>query len=173
MPDLAAIRRLHQHRDWVNRRLRASARKLSPAQLDQAFDIGQGSLMKTLTHLHAAEAVWVLALQGVAQTPSPFHFRFDSLTQLESAWDESEHAWTALLASLTEGDLNRPITKTASLSGETFTTPMLDILLHVCTHAQYTTAQAVNMMRRLGVPADQLPDPMLITMSREEQSAHR
>lgn len=169
MNDLDAIRRLHQHRDWVNRKLRAAARKLSAVQLDQSFEIGAGSLMKTLAHLHAAEAVWLMALNGDADPPSPFHFRFENLSQLEAAWDESEARWSALLGSLKPGDLDKPVTKKASLTGETATTPMLDVLLHVCTHAQYTTAQAINMLRRLGVPGDQLPDSMLITMSRDEQ----
>ena len=40
------------------------------------------------------------------------------------------------------------------------------MLLHVCTHAQYTTAQLVNMLRQLGV--DRLPDVMLISMARQE-----
>lgn len=125
--------------------------------------------MKTLAHLHAAEAVWLAAINGEADPPSPFHFRFGSLAQLEAAWDESEQGWSKLLDALSDGDLAKPVTKKASLTGETSDTPLLDVLLHVCTHAQYTTAQAVNMLRRLGVPGDQLPDSMLITMSRDVQ----
>lgn len=168
MNNLTAIQRLHQHRDWVNRKLRDAARKLDAVKLDQPFEIGAGSLMKTLVHLHAAESVWLLALQGEADPPSVFHYRFESLAQLEAAWDENEAGWSALLDALTEDDLIKPITKTASLTGKTHDLPMLDILLHVCTHAQYTTAQAVNMLRRLGVPSDQLPNTMLSTMSRDE-----
>jgi len=39
----------------------------------------------------------------------------------------------------------------------------------VCTHAQYTTAQVINMLRQLG--AQPLPDPMLITLARGEAAA--
>lgn len=169
MSNLDAIRRLHQHRDWVNRKLRACARTLPASQLDQPFEIGAGSLIKTLAHLHAAEVVWLSAINGQADPPSPFHFRFSDLAQLEAAWDESEKGWQSLLGVLTEESLGRAVTKKASLTGETARTPLLDVLLHVCTHAQYTTAQAINMLRRLGVPGDQLPDSMLITMSRQEQ----
>ena len=41
-----------------------------------------------------------------------------------------------------------------------------DVLLHLSLHAQYTTAQAVNMLRRLGVSP--LPDVMLITLARAQ-----
>ncbi|MCA9008327.1 MAG: hypothetical protein KDB01_01205 [Planctomycetaceae bacterium] len=59
--------------------------------------------------------------------------------------------------------------KSASvLVGNRFGTRRSDILLHVCTHAQYTTAQIVNMMRRYGV--EKLPDTMLILMARQEAS---
>jgi hypothetical protein len=40
------------------------------------------------------------------------------------------------------------------------------VLLHLCTHAQYTVAQAVNMLRQAGLGP--LPDVMLITMARQE-----
>jgi uncharacterized damage-inducible protein DinB len=41
-----------------------------------------------------------------------------------------------------------------------------DVMLHVCTHAQYTTAQVVNMLRQIGV--EKLPDVMLIALARQE-----
>lgn len=161
------IRRLHQHRRWANQRLRDAARPLTADQLAATFPIGRGSLLATLTHLHAAEAAWLATIQGDPNPPSPFRLAFDTLDDLELAWDASEAAWSVLLDTLDDDALDRPITKTATLTGQTSTTPLRDVLLHVCTHAQYTTAQAVNIMRQLGVPADRLPDVMLITMSRQ------
>ncbi len=58
------IRRLHQHRAWVNRNLLAAAAELSDGQLRSPFPIGQGSVWKSLLHLHAAEYVWLEALLG-------------------------------------------------------------------------------------------------------------
>ena len=55
---------------------------------------------------------------------------------------------------------------TSSWAGGRFGTRRSDILLHVCTHGQYTTAQVVNMFRQVGVAA--LPDVMLISLAREE-----
>jgi uncharacterized damage-inducible protein DinB len=50
-------------------------------------------------------------------------------------------------------------------------TRRLDVLLHVCTHAHYTATQTINMLRQLG--ASELPDPMLITLAREELTEKR
>lgn len=58
------IRRLHQHRMWVNHRLLEAVRPLTEAELRQSFAIGQGSVWKTITHLLAAEFVWLEALSG-------------------------------------------------------------------------------------------------------------
>ncbi len=46
-----------------------------------------------------------------------------------------------------------------------------DVLLHVCTHASYTTAQVVNMMRQLGVSP--LPEVMLIALARQEMAGSK
>jgi hypothetical protein len=40
------------------------------------------------------------------------------------------------------------------------------VLLHVCTHAQYTTAQVQNMFRQTGL--DKLPETMLMALARQE-----
>jgi uncharacterized damage-inducible protein DinB len=43
-----------------------------------------------------------------------------------------------------------------------------DVLLHVCTHAHYTAAQVINMLRQTGI--DKLPETMLISLARKEAS---
>src|SRR3954466_7753707 len=58
------IQRLHQHRAWVNGNLLAAAAHLSDEQLRSPFQIGQGSIWKSLVHLYAAEYVWLEALLG-------------------------------------------------------------------------------------------------------------
>lgn len=172
------IRRLHQHRDWVNRQLLAAAESLSSEQLHQVFEIGQGSVWKTLTHLYAAEYVWLEALQGnenpVAPGDSPDKLPGNqesataaaTLSELCEWWLELNRRWSQYLDSLHPDQLDEMVCKISSLSGTRADTRRSDILLHVCTHAQYTTAQLMNMLRHLGVK--QLPDPMLITLARQE-----
>ena len=58
------LQRLHQHRTWVNGNLLTAAAALSDEQLRSAFQIGQGSVWKSLLHLYAAEHVWLEALVG-------------------------------------------------------------------------------------------------------------
>jgi uncharacterized damage-inducible protein DinB len=76
--------------------------------------------------------------------------------------------WDACLSMLNDTSLDDVIHKisTSSGFGKRHGTSRADILLHVCTHAQYTTAQLINMLRQLG--STQLPDVMLITLARQQ-----
>lgn len=174
------IRRLHQHRQWTNRRLLASVESLSESQLRQQFLVGQGSIWKTLMHLYAAEYVWLATLNGDEAPLTPGDAEgnlpgnqggdgaMQSVDELRNRWSELDESWQAYLCNLTEADLEDAVYKVSSLSGRRAATMRVDILLHVCTHAQYTTAQLVNMLRHVGQP--DLPDVMLISMARQENS---
>ena len=169
------IRRLHQHRLWANARLRQAATTLTDDQLRQRFNIGRGSLFDTLTHLYAAEFIWLEALLGKPNPPAPNTIRFDSLEGLFVAWNALDRRWQRFLNELTETRLDLPVHKTSTsgpTAGQPATTTAADALLHVATHAQYTTAQAVNILRQLGVPTDRLPDTQLITFARQQATRH-
>ncbi|REJ82090.1 MAG: DUF664 domain-containing protein [Planctomycetota bacterium] len=174
------IRRLHQHRMWVNHRLLVAMRSLSEEQLRQPFAIGQGSVWRTLTHLLAAEYVWLEAMLGNESPVMPGDVpgklpgnqegeeAIRSLHELISKWQELDHRWNEYLNSLTDDDLDEVVYKTSTSSGrgKRHGTRQADVLLHVCTHAQYTTAQLMNMLRQLGVTP--LSDVMLISLARQE-----
>ena len=165
---------------WVNSRLLEAVASLSDEQLRQPFAIGQGSVWRTLTHLFAAENVWLAALQGDefyitpgdAQGKLPGNQEGDgalrSLAELRTNWKETDRKWNEYLATLQEAELEDVVYRTSAASGaaKRFGTKRSDILLHVCTHAQYTTSQLNNMLRQLGV--SQIPDVMLITLARQE-----
>jgi uncharacterized damage-inducible protein DinB len=177
MNGIDVIRRLHQHRQWVNHNLLNAVEPLTEPQLHQSFAIGQGSIWKTLTHLYAAEYVWLAALQGDLTPVAPGDLpdrlpgnqegdgAITSLAELKGRWRELDDRWSVYFAELNDESLQQQVAKVNSLSGQRATTRALDVLLHLCTHAQYTTAQFVNMLRQLGV--EDLPPTMLITMARQ------
>ena len=175
MDSVALIRRLHQHRLWSSRQLRDAVARLSTPQLRQPFDIGRGNLYSTLVHLYAAEYVWLEALNGRGDLPLPGDEAFGSIEELLVSWPALDRRWERFLEQLRPVQLQQPVRKVAtSRPGRpVFDTPMHDVLLHVCTHAHYTIAQAVNMLRQLGVPPNDLPDPQLISMSRQETQVGR
>jgi uncharacterized damage-inducible protein DinB len=87
------------------------------------------------------------------------------LDDLRQKWSALERRWIGYLASLTPPALEEVVYRKSS-SGKRFGTRRSDVLLHVCTHAHYTAAQVVNMLRHIGV--EKLPDTMLISLARQE-----
>jgi uncharacterized damage-inducible protein DinB len=180
MESVALIQRLHQHRAWVNDNLLATTATLSSAQLHQPMPIGQGSIWRSLCHLYGAEYVWLAALQGNDNPALPGDIPgklpgnqlgdggVKSLPELKQAWAELKAGWDSYLAGLTAQSLDEIVYKKRSGTVDNIRhgTRRADVLLHVCTHAQYTTAQVVNMFRHCGVM--ELPNIMLIQMARQE-----
>jgi uncharacterized damage-inducible protein DinB len=177
---LPLLSRLHEHRAWVNRKLLAAAREIDPAALRRPLAIGQGSIWRSLVHLYAAEYLWLETLYGDDNPLLPgdvpgkapgnqeASVMIATLDELDQKWSELEARWVKYLNQLTTEQLDDTVFKVSSFTGVRQATRRSDILLHVCTHAQYTTAQVVNMLRQVGASA--LPDVMLITMARQQYS---
>lgn len=167
---------------WVNHRLLEAVRPLSDEQLWQTLALGQGSVWRTLTHLLAAEYIWLEALLGNESPVMPGDVpgklpgnqdgegAIQSLDELASRWEELDRRWNVYLDTLTDDGFDEVIYKTSTSSGlgKRHGTRRADVLIHVCTHAQYTTAQLMNMLRQLGVP--KLPEVMMISLARQEAS---
>ncbi len=173
------IQRCHQDRHWAKQQILAVAEQLTEHQLQRSFEIGQGSIWKSLTHLYAAEYVWLEALNGneTPLTPGDAAGQLPgnqqgegamvSLSELTIRWAKLDEQWNTYLDTLTQNSLSKFVYKVSSTSGQRQRTQVSDILIHICTHAQYTIAQIVNMMRHAG--AGSLKDTMLITLARQEQ----
>jgi uncharacterized damage-inducible protein DinB len=170
------LQRLNQHRAWVNANLLAVASSLTEDQLRQTFAIGQGSVWKSLLHMFAAEYVWLEALLGDAESLCPGDIRgklpgnqlgegaITKFSQLQENWAALQKRWDDYLVTLPPASLDDPVYKVSSSTGERIATRRADVLLHVCTHAHYTAAQVVNMLRQLRL--EKLPETMLISLAR-------
>lgn len=175
------IQRLHQHRAWVNANLMAAAAALTDDQLRREFPIGQGSIWKSLLHLYAAEYVWLETLLGNDQAVVPGDLPgkipgnqlgaggIASLDALRPKWTDLQGRWDRWLAALVAAALDEPVYRIVASTGQRIGTRRGDVLLHVCTHAHYTSAQVVNMLRQVGV--EKLPETMLISLARRESSS--
>jgi uncharacterized damage-inducible protein DinB len=165
MEAIQILRRLHQYRAWSNRQLLDACRSLSREQLDADFDIGQGSVWKSLVHLLAADSLWIDAFEGRPDSPVPCEADFKDLEALANRWADIDNRWLNALGRLEGSDLERPVLR-ADLRNRCLSLDAVDAHLQVCTHAAYTAAQVVNMLRRLGV--NPLPTCMLVAMAYAE-----
>jgi uncharacterized damage-inducible protein DinB len=146
---MSTTHRLLQHNVWATRTLLERCRALTPEQFRQRFDIGPGSLHDTLRHVVGAMYRWSDRIAGrpvresierASQPRTPEEL----LVLLEQAHRELEEV---ALRVEREGRCDEPMQ--AEFRPEPFTRGTA--IVHVLTHGMHHRAQALNMLRRLGV----------------------
>jgi uncharacterized damage-inducible protein DinB len=157
MINLRTVRELMRYSDWANQQILSRCAPLADEQLDRPFEMGMGSLRRTLLHIHNGEQVWLERLRGRAETPWPSE---DEPAPVAAIEERFRATWTqrdAYLAHLNNRELARAQVYRDSL-GERFRTTLGAMLLQLCTHSTWHRAQALNMLRHLG---STLPKPGL------------
>jgi len=147
--DLRTLRDYFKFADWARVRVHAAAEPLSDAQLDQPFEMGVGTLRKTLSHIRDAEQWW---LDNWTQGPGRLFPAADELASVQSIsaqFDETAAKRNNYIAKLTDGDLNH-IVKGTPRPNVVREFPLGVTLLQLCNHSTHHRAQALNMIRRLG-----------------------
>ncbi|MCU0635828.1 MAG: DinB family protein [Gemmatimonadaceae bacterium] len=134
----AQLTRLYAHNAWADARMVAAL---------AACDEPPADGVREFAHLVAAESVWLARIDGVPAG----HAVWPAWSMVEAhAHARRVHdGWARVLASLDEAALLRGVTYTNS-AGETFTTPLVDILLHVALHGQYHRGKINVALRGAG-----------------------
>ncbi len=146
--DPALILLAHNH--WATRSVLDACAGLSDEQLDREFDMGVGTLRTTMTHVLGAMRGWGDLLAGREQRE-----------RLEASGPHTPVALLELLDGIAgeifELATSRPHDEIVSgeRGGKTYSFSRGAVLTHVTTHGMHHRAQALNMLRRLGV--DPLP----------------
>jgi uncharacterized damage-inducible protein DinB len=139
--------------DWVG--------PLSAEQYTREFSIGRGSLGRTLTHILASEWYYVQRMQGRdvppyeqwpirEETPPPF-------SGLVGAWNEQAHRTRAAIGAVQDWDAELEYRVTSDDGRpELITTSAAEIFTQLAFHEMHHRAQAMNMLRQLGVTVDDI-----------------
>lgn len=151
MDALDTIRILLAYSDETNTRLIDAAAGLTDVQLDQPFDMGMGTLRKTLSHIFVGEAAWLARWK---QTPG---FKWSSvavpgtIVEMRRLDQTTRADRDAFLDSVTAESLAADQVYLDSTAGE-FIATLHDQIIQGIVHSTHHRAQAVNMIRRLGGP---------------------
>lgn len=150
------LERSLDHNLYATRALLEVCRPLSTEQFRQRFDIGPGSLHDTLRHVIGAMMRWSDRIMGSEIRPSieknPQPRSVDELLILLEQGDRDLR--TAAMDSETK--LDQKISVRFTLDYPVMHITRATALVHICTHGVHHRAQALNMLRRLGVK--ELPD---------------
>lgn len=147
---LGTFRELFAYNDWAWDAVAGPAAELPADKLDQVFDMGPGTIRKTLHHIWGAEKVW---LDRWRQGGKPPFAEFDparSISELTALRRETCAQRDAFFTTLSDSDLPREITFTTIRDDTTHTLPLAPLMLHVCHHGVHHRAQVLNMLKRVG-----------------------
>lgn len=142
---LGEIRRMLQHAAWADDRFfdAIRARAELPAEA-----------LRELNHIIGADEVWLARIEGRSSRAAVWPAL--SLPELEALAGSVAAGYGRLLEATAEPDLDRGVSYTNS-AGQSFVTPLKDILLHVALHAHYHRGKINLLLRQAGqdpVPAD-------------------
>ncbi len=165
---LASLRDLFNYGDWANARLWSIAADLNDEQMDRAFEMGEGSLRKTLAHVYGAERAWYERCEVPDAGTLPRSRDTHTLADIRDAAQRLGAVRNGWLDAMTDGGLTREITYTRD--GQSYRHPLSDVLLHVCNHGIHHRAQALNMLRRLGIKVQML-DVIVMRIQQKDQPA--
>lgn len=161
MVTVEALLPLFQYNDWADKQLLAAAAKCDDAALDRSFDMGPGSLRRTLIHLFNGEFVWLQRWQGRRETKWPSEAEKVGAAALQERFEATWRDRDAFLGTLGGGDLGRVVVYRDS-KGSEFQAALSDMLLQMLVHSTHHRAQAVNMLRQAGAGLVELDYMMAI-----------
>ena len=152
--------------DWI--------RPLRQDQYTQEFPFGLRTLRATMIEIAGVEWLYVRRLSDPQQALPPredwpiAEQRQPTFKDLEPAWAEQAARTRDVIAKVRDWDA--PIEYTATQSGKRIvvSTTKADIATQLCLHEVHHRAQAMAMLRQLGVPAENLDYSILMFRRREE-----
>ena len=165
---LASLRDFFNYGAWANASVWDTAADLKDEQLDRAFEMGEGSLRKTLAHVYGAERAWYERCEGPIADQLPHSSETHELNDIKEATRRISQVRGDWLAAMNDAALDCEVTYTRN--GRTYTHPLSDVLLHVCNHGIHHRAQALNILRRLGKKVPTL-DVIVLRIQQKDQAA--
>lgn len=157
--NLDEISRLYRYNIWASDRIFAAAGKLPEEQFSTPLDFlaydQPRSLRTILTHMLGAEWIWrQRAMLGISPKSLPGEEEYPDLKTMYARWREEAEEMRYAIAGLTSARLAEPVTYTTT-GGNTWTTPLGQILTHVVLHGMQHRAEAALALTRMGAsPGD-------------------
>lgn len=135
---------------WAMHALLDAMEPLTDAQLDEAFEMGLGTLRSSVRHMLGAMDGWTGVLLGEpfgggSRPPALTPERSYSVAEFRRLTDEIADALERAAA----GDMDKVFT--GERGGRRYSFTRGGVVCHVATHGFHHRAQCLNMLRRLGV----------------------
>jgi len=149
---------------WANNRLFEAAAQMPTDQYLQDVKASHGGIHGTLTHIVAAQKVWLSRWLGTPDTSLLHGKDIPSLLDLISLWEQVSSETARFVASFNEEKLQEILTITTT-TGKQFQHTFQQMMQHLVNHSSVHRGQVLAMMRQIGIRP---PKTDLITYYRQK-----
>lgn len=143
------IAALFVYNDRANALVVGAAKGLSDEHLDRKFEMGMGSLRRTLIHIWAGESVWLERWRAKAETKWPDEKETIGVMALGERLKAVARDRDAFLANV-RGETMAKVQPYRDSKGTLYKATLHDMVLQMFVHSTHHRAQAVNMLRHVG-----------------------
>lgn len=159
LPHTVHVLKTYDYLTCARQRLLVQARPLMPRQHAEVFEIGLGSLLRTMSHIMICEWYYIQRMQGNEVPPyEQWPIRDEDppeIPVIEATWASQTPRTRAALAAVQSWDMARPLEGTDEQDNpRRAMVTLADIFTQLVLHEVHHRAQAMNMLRRLGVAAE-------------------
>jgi uncharacterized damage-inducible protein DinB len=141
--------RLHlDYHAWASGRLLDATGQITPDELTRDFKTSDKNVLETLTHVFAADSIWLARVRG--ESPTTFLAPEDRHPGvLSQQWPAIQQRWKEWAAPLSDQDVQAKISY-RDMKGNPWEQPLWQILLHVVNHGTHHRGQVSGFLRAMG-----------------------
>ncbi len=147
---LSEIKLLFAYNAWATKRIFDALAQMPEEQYLSDMKSSQGGIHGTLTHIVAAQKMWLSRWVGKPDPKFLTTSDVPKLADLKVIWEKTGRDMAQFIGTMTDKKLQETFTMTTS-TGETFTHIYWQAMQHLVNHTSYHRGQIVTMMRQLGV----------------------
>lgn len=146
---LQEMKLLLAYNAWASSRVFAAVETISGEDFTRNLKTGHGSIHGTLTHMVAAEKIWLSRMVGAPDKAMVAPAEVPAFADVKSLWEKTGYEMAKFLGGLSDRKLQDTFTMTVA-SGRTYTHQIWQAFQHVVDHSTYHRGQIAVLMRQLG-----------------------
>lgn len=142
------VRILYDYNSWANHRSLEACAPLTIEQFTRDLGSSFGSVRATLSHIMAAEWVWLERFQGRSPSAMPKD-EYADLAAIRNRWMEIQNSLISFVHGVTQTDLER-VMEYKTINFGVYKNPLWQSLQHLANHGTYHRGQVATLLRQLG-----------------------
>jgi uncharacterized damage-inducible protein DinB len=162
---ISTVKLLYDYHYWANARMLNACEALTPDQWGRSHGHSWGSVHGMLTHMLAAETIWLSRWKGTSPTILLKPEEVPTLADVRRVWAEWETELRRFLESCDDTQLNSPLSYRTT-RGDPQSEMLGVLMLHLANHGTHHRGELAAMLTLLNVPH---PEDDLILYARAKQ----